>query len=269
MTACASRWRWRNPRASRSSSPTPRTIPAPAAIPTPRACCARWYATRRRAAIGVIYDPESAKAAHAAGVGATVTLSLGGKSGIPGDAPYRETFVVEKLVRRQVRRGRSLLWRPRHGHGPVGLPAHRRCPRRRRLVQGAARRPVDVPLCRHRADRTEDPGQQELGAFPRRFRADRRKAADLRRARRDAGRYGSPALDSGCARASASSRTARPSRRPLHHVPHRQSRDNRHAHHRPHRRLSPTNSPRSGAICMRIPRSASRKCAPPASSRRS
>jgi microcystin degradation protein MlrC len=51
----------------------------------------------RRAAIGVIYDPQSAKAAHAAGVGATVTLALGGKSGIPGDAPYQETFVVEKL----------------------------------------------------------------------------------------------------------------------------------------------------------------------------
>ena len=50
-----------------------------------------------RAATGVIYDPESAKAAHAAGVGATVTLSLGGKSGIPGDEPYKETFVVEQL----------------------------------------------------------------------------------------------------------------------------------------------------------------------------
>src|SRR5438477_5834249 len=51
----------------------------------------------QRAATGVIYDPQSAKAAHAAGEGATVTLALGGKSGIPGDAPYRETFVVEKL----------------------------------------------------------------------------------------------------------------------------------------------------------------------------
>ena len=50
-----------------------------------------------RAAIGVICDPQSAKAAHAAGVGATVTLALGGKSGIPGDAPYKETFIVEKL----------------------------------------------------------------------------------------------------------------------------------------------------------------------------
>jgi len=50
-----------------------------------------------RAATGVIYDPQSATAAHAAGVGATITLALGGKSGIAGDAPYRETFIVEKL----------------------------------------------------------------------------------------------------------------------------------------------------------------------------
>src|SRR6266478_8955441 len=51
----------------------------------------------KRAAIGMIYDPASAEAAHAAGVGATVTLALGGKSGISGDAPYKETFIVEKL----------------------------------------------------------------------------------------------------------------------------------------------------------------------------
>jgi microcystin degradation protein MlrC len=51
----------------------------------------------QRAAIGVICDPASARAAHSAGVGATVTLALGGKSGIPGDAPYKETFVVERL----------------------------------------------------------------------------------------------------------------------------------------------------------------------------
>src|SRR5262249_25002105 len=49
------------------------------------------------AATGVIFDPQSAQAAHAAGVGATVTLALGGKSGIPGDAPYKESFVVEQL----------------------------------------------------------------------------------------------------------------------------------------------------------------------------
>jgi len=50
-----------------------------------------------KAAIGVIVDPCSARAAHVAGVGATVTLALGGKSGIPGDEPFEQTFVVEQL----------------------------------------------------------------------------------------------------------------------------------------------------------------------------
>jgi microcystin degradation protein MlrC len=50
-----------------------------------------------RAAIGVIYDPQAAKAAHAAGVGATLALPLGGRSGIRGDAPFRGNFIVEKL----------------------------------------------------------------------------------------------------------------------------------------------------------------------------
>lgn len=54
-------------------------------------------ANAQRAAIGVIYDPASAKAAHDAGVGTTVQLALGGKSGIAGDAPYEESFVVEQL----------------------------------------------------------------------------------------------------------------------------------------------------------------------------
>ena len=74
MMVCASPWSSQKRRRSRSSSQTPRTI-----------------------ATGVISDPESAKAAHAAGVGATVTLAVGGKSGIPGDAPYKETFVVEQV----------------------------------------------------------------------------------------------------------------------------------------------------------------------------
>ena len=63
------------------------------------------------------------------------------------------------------------------------------------LAQGAARRSGDVPLCRHRADRASHPRQQELGAFPRRFRTDRRTADDLRRTRRDARRYRRIAVD--------------------------------------------------------------------------
>lgn len=51
----------------------------------------------QRAAIGVIYDPASAAAAHEAGIGTTIRLALGGKSGIEGDAPYEATFIVEAL----------------------------------------------------------------------------------------------------------------------------------------------------------------------------
>jgi microcystin degradation protein MlrC len=51
----------------------------------------------QRAAIGLIVDPAAAHVAHEAGVGATIRLSLGAKSRIPGDAPLEAEFVVEQL----------------------------------------------------------------------------------------------------------------------------------------------------------------------------
>jgi microcystin degradation protein MlrC len=50
-----------------------------------------------RAALGNMVDPKAAHAAHAAGVGATIRIALGGFSGIPGDAPFEAEFVVETL----------------------------------------------------------------------------------------------------------------------------------------------------------------------------
>ena len=49
------------------------------------------------AALGVLFDAAAAKAAHAAGEGAEITLKLGGRGGIPGDAPYEGRFTVAKL----------------------------------------------------------------------------------------------------------------------------------------------------------------------------
>lgn len=51
----------------------------------------------RQAALGLMVDPQAAKAAHAAGEGAGIELALGGKSRIPGDAPFRARFTVERL----------------------------------------------------------------------------------------------------------------------------------------------------------------------------
>ncbi len=142
----------------------------------------------QRAAIGVLCDPESARAAHAAGEGATVTLALGGKSGISGDAPYKETFVVEKLsdgnfvAPGPFYGGRTMKMGPsaclRIGDVRVVVASHKA-----QLADQAMYRYVGIE-----PTAAGDPGQQELGAFPRRLRADRREASDLRRARRDARR---------------------------------------------------------------------------------
>ena len=49
------------------------------------------------AAMGSVVDPQAARAAHAAGAGATVRLRLGGRSRIPGDAPLEAEFAVSAL----------------------------------------------------------------------------------------------------------------------------------------------------------------------------
>jgi microcystin degradation protein MlrC len=49
-------------------------------------------------ALGNLYDPDAALAAHEAGEGATLTLPLGGRSGVPGDAPFETAWQVERLT---------------------------------------------------------------------------------------------------------------------------------------------------------------------------
>ncbi|MDM0001003.1 Atu1372/SO_1960 family protein [Variovorax sp. J22P240] len=50
------------------------------------------------AAIGLICDPVTAAAAHAAGVGATIDIALGGCPQVPGDEPLRAACRVEALA---------------------------------------------------------------------------------------------------------------------------------------------------------------------------
>jgi len=52
----------------------------------------------QQAALGLFWDPDAAARAHAAGVGATLELTLGGRSGAPGDEPYTASFDVVALT---------------------------------------------------------------------------------------------------------------------------------------------------------------------------
>jgi microcystin degradation protein MlrC len=51
----------------------------------------------KNAVLGLLVDPQAAQLVHAAGAGARLHLSLGGKSGIEGDSPLEAEFLVERL----------------------------------------------------------------------------------------------------------------------------------------------------------------------------
>jgi microcystin degradation protein MlrC len=51
----------------------------------------------RDAVLGLLTDPAAAQRAHEAGAGATLAFSLGGRSKVPGDAPFAGEFTVERV----------------------------------------------------------------------------------------------------------------------------------------------------------------------------
>lgn len=54
-------------------------------------------AKAKNALVAMVNDPEAAKASHQAGIGSTITIALGGKSGTKGDSPLEATFNVNAL----------------------------------------------------------------------------------------------------------------------------------------------------------------------------
>jgi microcystin degradation protein MlrC len=51
----------------------------------------------QRAVLGVLHDPEAARAAHAAGLGATITIGIGAKTRAWGEQPLERPWKVERL----------------------------------------------------------------------------------------------------------------------------------------------------------------------------
>ncbi len=50
-----------------------------------------------QAVLGVLHDPQAARAAHSAGLGATITLGLGARSGMGGEKPFVQSWTVKQL----------------------------------------------------------------------------------------------------------------------------------------------------------------------------
>ena len=69
-----------------------------------------------QAALGMLVDPAAALAAHGAGAGFAINIALGGKSRIPGDAPFEAEFRVE-----QVGDGRVMGTGPMYGGARMNL----------------------------------------------------------------------------------------------------------------------------------------------------
>ena len=160
---------------ARSCSPTWPTTPAaapPATAPRSCASCCGWArAARRWPASGT---RRRCAACVTAGVGATVTLDVGGKVDDRHGAPARRHRARAHAVRRPLR--------PQGADDRAGSPGrlghHGGARRERReghphLAPLADARPGDDPLRRHRPARGEDPRRQVHHPLPRGLRADR------------------------------------------------------------------------------------------------
>jgi len=120
------------------------------------------------AVLANLYDPAAAEAAHAAGAGAEVAFSLGGRSGVPGDLPYEGTFKVLCLGDGQVT-----------GTGPFYMGAHMKLGRTALLEKDGVKVAVasskvqlaDQAMLRHLGI---EPGEQKILALKSsvHFRAD-------------------------------------------------------------------------------------------------
>lgn len=75
------------------------------------------------AAIGLIWDPAVAAAAHRAGAGATLEVALGGVSGVPGDEPLQGRFEVLQVSDGVCRFGGPMMHGMQADVGPVALLA--------------------------------------------------------------------------------------------------------------------------------------------------
>ena len=101
------------------------------------------------AVLGLLTDGEAAARAHEAGAGATLAFSLGGKSGVPGDAPFGGEFTVERLADGRFTCTGPMFKGFRMTLGPMALLRSRAAPGVRVIVASRKCQAGDQAMFRH------------------------------------------------------------------------------------------------------------------------
>ncbi|MBI3374191.1 MAG: M81 family metallopeptidase [Betaproteobacteria bacterium] len=110
------------------------------------------------AALGLLIDPAAAARAHEAGQGVTLAFALGGRSRVPGDAPFEGEFSVERLGDGKFICSGPMFKGFRMTLGPMALLRSRAAPGVRVLLASKKCQAADQEMFRH------------LGVEPRRER---------------------------------------------------------------------------------------------------
>jgi microcystin degradation protein MlrC len=101
------------------------------------------------AVLGMLIDPPSAQRAHEAGLGSTVTFSLGGRSRIPGDSPFKGEFTVERLGDGRFTCTGPMFKGFRMNLGPMALLRSRAAPGVRVVLASRKCQAADQEMFRH------------------------------------------------------------------------------------------------------------------------
>jgi microcystin degradation protein MlrC len=122
----------------------------------------------RDAVLAMMYDDNAARRAHEAGEGAEIELALGGRSGIPGDAPFRARFTVDRLGDGTFEAHGAMMAGITYRLGPMALL---RTGGVRVVVSGTKAQALDQGILRHLG---VDPSAQKIIALKSsvHFRAD-------------------------------------------------------------------------------------------------
>ncbi|MDH4190899.1 MAG: MlrC C-terminal domain-containing protein, partial [Betaproteobacteria bacterium] len=101
------------------------------------------------AVLGLLIDADAARLAHEAGAGANLTLALGGRSGIAGDAPFGGEFTVERVNDGRFTCSGAMFKGFRMTLGPMALLRSRAAPGVRIALASRKVQAADQDMFRH------------------------------------------------------------------------------------------------------------------------